>query len=91
MLVVFAYDIPDNERRNMVAKLLEGYGFRVQKSVFECFLEEDRIKQVVKEVLEVLDESQDNLRVYRLCKACESKRGAYGIVGLLKEQNSFII
>ena len=32
------YDLTCNKERNRVAKLLLGYGFRVQKSVFECRL-----------------------------------------------------
>lgn len=35
---VVTYDIPDDRLRAGMARLLEGYGFRVQKSVFECLL-----------------------------------------------------
>jgi len=38
MLVLVTYDISDNKRRTKLATFLEGYGRRVQKSVFECFL-----------------------------------------------------
>ena len=33
-----AYDISDNRERYQVDKLLQGFGFRRQKSVFECRL-----------------------------------------------------
>ena len=36
--VVVAYDIAYNKRRNKIAKCLEGYGIRVNYSVFECVL-----------------------------------------------------
>ncbi|MCA1676888.1 MAG: CRISPR-associated endonuclease Cas2 [Actinobacteria bacterium] len=36
MVVVVAYDIVDDGRREDVASLLSGYGPRVQLSVFEC-------------------------------------------------------
>ena len=32
------HDIADNRRRNQLAKLLEGFGYRVQRSVFEARL-----------------------------------------------------
>jgi CRISPR-associated protein Cas2 len=35
---VFAYDVTDDRERARVSKLLAGYGFRAQKSVFECRL-----------------------------------------------------
>jgi len=38
-LWVIAYDSPSNKRRRKLAKLLEGYGERLQWSVFECRLQ----------------------------------------------------
>ncbi len=35
---VLAYDVTDDRERARVSKVLAGYGFRVQKSVFECRL-----------------------------------------------------
>ena len=36
--VVIAYDIVDDKHRTKISKLLEGYGERVNYSVFECML-----------------------------------------------------
>ena len=36
MFYVICYDIPDNRRRNQLAKELKGFGTRVQYSVFEA-------------------------------------------------------
>lgn len=44
MLVLVIYDIPDDKRRNKLATFLEGYGRRVQKSAFECFLSLEEMK-----------------------------------------------
>jgi len=38
-LWVVAYDSPNTKRRRKLAKLLEGYGERLQLSVFECRLQ----------------------------------------------------
>ena len=35
---VISYDIPDDRRRNQLAKVLKGFGTRVQYSVFEAHL-----------------------------------------------------
>ena len=35
---VLVYDIADNKLRTRLAKVVEGYGVRVQKSAFECRL-----------------------------------------------------
>src|SRR6266511_1773180 len=42
MLYVISYDISVDRRRARVAKLLEGFGQRVQYSVFECDLTESQ-------------------------------------------------
>lgn len=38
MRTVISYDISSDKRRNRIVKILEGYGYRVQYSVFECDL-----------------------------------------------------
>ena len=38
MFYLVCYDIVSDYRRNKVSQLLEGYGIRVQRSVFECLL-----------------------------------------------------
>jgi CRISPR-associated protein Cas2 len=43
MKYVVAYDIADDGRRNRVARFLEGWGRRVQKSVFECELSPEEL------------------------------------------------
>ena len=34
--VIVFYDISDNKIRNKIVKILESYGIRMQKSVFQC-------------------------------------------------------
>ena len=38
MFYVISYDIPDDRRRGQLAKVLKGFGTRVQYSVFEAHL-----------------------------------------------------
>ncbi|MBR8835369.1 MAG: CRISPR-associated endonuclease Cas2 [Stigonema ocellatum SAG 48.90 = DSM 106950] len=41
-LYVVAYDVPCDKRRKKISDLLEGYGQRVQYSVFECLLTQNK-------------------------------------------------
>ena len=36
--VIIIYDIISNKRRTQLSRLLSGFGFRIQKSAFECLL-----------------------------------------------------
>jgi CRISPR-associated protein Cas2 len=67
VLHVIAYDIPDDRRRNRVARILEGYGERVQDSVFECWLDARRYRSVVARLTARIDPRTDKIRIYPLC------------------------
>lgn len=66
-LYVIAYDIVDDRRRARVARVLQGYGVRAQESVFECWLEEHRLRALVPRLRRELDAVEDKLRIYPLC------------------------
>jgi CRISPR-associated protein Cas2 len=71
MLYVISYDISVDKRRTRIAKLLEGYGQRVQWSVFECDLTERQYAALRKRLARILKPDEgDSLRTYRLCAAC---------------------
>ena len=67
---VIAYDIPDDKRRNKVARALEGHGERVQYSVFECQLTDRQFGELWKELKSLTEAKKDSLRAYRLCATC---------------------
>jgi CRISPR-associated protein Cas2 len=64
MLVLVVYDIPDDKRRLKLANFLEGYGRRVQKSVFECFLSLDEMKKLHLKIQKRVKPAEDNVRLY---------------------------
>jgi CRISPR-associated protein Cas2 len=64
MLVVVVYDVPDDKRRLKLAKFLEGYGRRVQFSVFECFLTLDEMRGLCEKVRGRVKVKEDNVRFY---------------------------
>jgi CRISPR-associated protein Cas2 len=64
MLVLVVYDIADDKRRVKLATFLEGYGRRVQESVFECFLSLDEMGQLYEKVCGRVKLPEDNVRFY---------------------------
>ncbi len=66
MLILVAYDVTDAKRLRKVAEVCEGYGVRVQYSLFECRLDHEAVEMMWNELLEEIDESEDRLVMYRL-------------------------
>jgi CRISPR-associated protein Cas2 len=64
MLVVVVYDIADDKRRLRLSNFLEGYGRRVQESVFECFVSLSEMKTLHQKVLKKVKPAEDNVRFY---------------------------
>jgi CRISPR-associated protein Cas2 len=59
------YDITDDSEREKVSKLLKDYGFRVQKSVFECRLTKAEKENLIKD-LKALNIKTGSVKIYRL-------------------------
>lgn len=64
MFYLVCYDITLDRRRNRVAHLLEGYGMRVQKSVFECLLNEYQYALLQRKLGQYIDAQEDQVRFY---------------------------
>jgi CRISPR-associated protein Cas2 len=70
MNLIVAYDIAHPRRLQKVAKILSGYGVRVQKSVFECDLSERQLRRLRRELEAVIDPIDDGIKYFPLCKRC---------------------
>jgi CRISPR-associated protein Cas2 len=69
--VLVTYDVSTVEaagerRLRRVAKICEGFGQRVQNSVFECTLSEAQLEQLLHRLEKAIDTDEDSLRIYRL-------------------------
>lgn len=64
------YDIPDDRRRTRVAKWLDGFGDRLQFSVFECWLREADRSKLLEGIKERILVDEDRISFYVLCKTC---------------------
>ena len=79
MVVVVAYDIVDDTRREDVASLLSGYGPRVQLSVFECQVRSQTELQSLRVQLRALiDPMEDQVRIYPTTTQTFSQRYIIG-------------
>jgi CRISPR-associated protein Cas2 len=63
-MVVVVYDIPDDKRRVKLSNFLEGYGRRIQLSVFECFISLDEMRHLHEKVKKLVKPAEDNVRFY---------------------------
>jgi len=73
MFIVVAYDIVAHRTRRRVMKLLEDYGQRRQKSVFECSLDEKRFVELKSRISREIEPAEDQVRYYHLCAACKER------------------
>ncbi len=61
------YDIEDDRERTRLAHLLEGYGRRVQYSVFEVHLSRSTdLEHLEQRIRDILDDPGGEVRFYRL-------------------------
>lgn len=60
-------------------KLLKGYGFHVQKSVFECILSDAQVQKLGELLLKRIDEKTDSVRIYQLCNGCSENTLVLGL------------
>ena len=63
--VLIIYDIVDNAKRVRLAKFLQGYGFRVQKSAFEALISFSLYNKLLREIGVYVDE-EDSIRIYKV-------------------------
>lgn len=80
MRVLVSYDISDDKRRYKVAKIIEGYGYRVQYSVFECDLETPKLAELSRRLRPLVNpKSEESIRFYQLCADCAPKVKVIGL------------
>jgi CRISPR-associated protein Cas2 len=65
-LVVVCYDIAHDKRRTRIARALEGYGLRVQESVFECWLTPGQLRTLRQKLTKLMDQGEDRIACYTL-------------------------
>jgi len=96
MLIIVTYDVctetrEGRKRLRRVAKICEGTGQRVQKSVFECKVNLMQYEELERRLLAEIDEKEDNLRLYRLTEPIELHVKEYGKFKAIDFDGSLIV
>ena len=69
-----AYDIRNDRRLRSIAGCIEGYGTRIQYSVFVCDLSEQERVTMRGDIEAIMKPSEDSVMVIDLGQACDSTR-----------------
>ncbi|WP_293445093.1 CRISPR-associated endonuclease Cas2 [Persephonella sp.] len=64
MRYLVAYDIPDDKRRRKVFKFLLGYGFNVEFSIFEIYVDNQALKEVVSALKDIINPKEDSIYIF---------------------------
>ena len=71
MLRIIAYDIREPKRLKRVAKCCERFGVRIEKSVFESRLGNERFRAFWEQLSSTADLEEDSLVAVPVCASCE--------------------
>lgn len=91
MFLVIAYDIRDDRRRVKVAEELKNFGIRIQRSVFECHLEEEQVVDLRSRLSALINAGEDQVRYYRLCPKDRQRITVTGPVPVSKDWDYLVI
>jgi CRISPR-associated protein Cas2 len=84
MLILVTYDVstktPEGERRlRRVAQVCQDFGQRVQKSVFECSVDQAMYEDLTRRLVGCIDKDEDSLRFYRLIEPRDRYQKVFGV------------
>ena len=71
------YDIRNDKRLRKIAKVMENYGIRVQKSVFEMYASNKTLRILRAEVSNII-ENEDYVIYFKICEKDWQKREKFG-------------
>lgn len=90
LLYVVTYDIPCDKRRKKVSDLLEGYGQRVQYSVFECILTTNKYQELRRRLRKQVKKNEDSVRFYPLSSHTLAKVEVWGGLPVVQIPSSVV-
>lgn len=96
MRVVATYDIqtdtPDGRRRlSRIAKRMQGFGVRIQKSVFECDIDAAQFERLRMAAEDLIDANKDSVIFFRLGGCCSGKTLRLGLAAPPFQPDQFVI
>ena len=91
-MFIISYDISKDKVRNKIAKLMEGYGRRVQYSVFECDLSKKQYTELYGKLAVLMEsEEEGNIRIYDICANCSRKLAVIGVRKRMEGEEEVIV
>ncbi|HEY9073000.1 MAG TPA: CRISPR-associated endonuclease Cas2 [Desulfobaccales bacterium] len=83
MTVLVAYDVSTEDaagrrRLRRMAQQCTNFGQRVQKSVFECQVNDMEFERLVRALVKIIHKEEDSLRIYRLMEPLEKTVRIFG-------------
>ena len=90
-LYIVCFDIVSDRIRYRVVKCLKTYGQRVQKSVFECMLNEKQYLEMKSALDKLIKPDEDSIRYYLLCKNCARNIAISGLGTYTEDEEVIII
>lgn len=83
MTILVAYDVSTEDaagrrRLRRMAQQCKNFGQRVQKSVFECQVNDMEFESLVRILVKIIHQQEDSLRIYRLMEPLEKTVKVFG-------------
>lgn len=96
MELLLTYDVntttPEGRRRlRKMAQLCEGFGLRVQKSVFEIVCSDAELLTLLDEANSLIDQEADSVRVYRLSAGAFAAVRTLGVATQLPHRDALVL
>ena len=92
MFIVVSYDVADDKRRLKLAQALLDFGAeRVQRSVFECYIEPRQLERLQGRMRRWLQADEGSVRFYILCESCRPRAECWGVARPSEEPGLRII
>jgi CRISPR-associated protein Cas2 len=88
--IIVAYDVRDRRRLRRVAKMMEQYGARVQRSAFECRLDKEQMESLFADIKRVINRKQDKVTVILLCQSCVHRSERLIASGLMIDMDVYV-
>lgn len=84
------YDISNPKRLKKVERAMRGYGYRVQKSVFECSLNQSILNLMAEDIGNIMNKKDDSFRIYPLLNNSRIKQKIIGKGDMLDFPEAFL-
>ncbi len=74
---LIVYDIRNNKRLSKIARCVESYAWRVQKSVFESLASEETINKLKTRIQKIINKDEDFILFFEVCERDWQKKEIY--------------